>query len=81
MKTDKRTIGEVVDMLKEERDELRLKIHLGTMEARDEWSQLEKKWQLFTSRLTTDGLDEDLSSIADELEEAYHRIRSSLPAG
>jgi uncharacterized protein YrzB (UPF0473 family) len=36
--------------LKQKRDELRLKIHLASKEAQDEWDELEEKMQEFSSR-------------------------------
>jgi hypothetical protein len=34
-----------IDNLKKERDELNVKMHLASMEVRDEWEEIEKKWQ------------------------------------
>jgi len=39
----KKRIAEMVKDLKQERDELRVKVHLAKMEASDEWKQLEAK--------------------------------------
>lgn len=36
-------IGEMLDDLKQQRDQLRLKIELGKLEANEEWVKLEKK--------------------------------------
>ena len=53
---------DLMDELKQKRDELRLKIHLGSKEAQDEWQELEKKMQDFSSRAelgkTGEGLGE-----------------------
>ena len=35
----------LVDVLRQQRDELNVKVHLASMEVRDEWEELEKKWQ------------------------------------
>jgi hypothetical protein len=46
-------MGEFDDLvadLKQKRDELRLKIHLASKEAQDEWEELEEKMQEFSSR-------------------------------
>ena len=37
-------VEEMVEKLKVERDELRVKLHLAKMEASDEWQELEHKW-------------------------------------
>lgn len=34
----------VLSFLKRQRDELKLKMHLGSKEAREQWEMLEKKW-------------------------------------
>ena len=41
----------LVDELEQQRDELLLKIHLAKAEARDEWEELEDKWQNLQQRL------------------------------
>ena len=43
---------DVLATLKQERDELALKIHLGKKEAADEWETLEAKWHEITARNT-----------------------------
>ncbi|MCZ6867953.1 MAG: hypothetical protein O7G84_00445, partial [Gammaproteobacteria bacterium] len=69
------------------RDELRVQIHLATMEAKDEWEELEKKWQQLEPRLAQakDGIVETsrtvgagLEVVAEELGAAYRRIRERL---
>ena len=35
---------DMMEELKEERDELRVKLHLAKMETSDEWQELEHKW-------------------------------------
>ena len=37
-------IEEMVEKLKQERDELGVKLHLAKMEASEEWQELERKW-------------------------------------
>ena len=51
MAISKEGLASLVGKLKQERDELRLKIHLGTMEAKEEWSGLERKWETLETRL------------------------------
>ena len=41
--------------LKQVRDEIELKIHLAAADARDEWHDLEKKWDRFRGRVDTVG--------------------------
>ena len=73
---------DLMDELKQKRDELRLKIHLGSKEAQDEWQDLEKKMQDFSSRAelgkTGEGLGEALGQLGNELKRGYQRIRDAI---
>ena len=87
MAISKDDLAEIVAKLREERDELRVRAHLATMEAKDEWDELEKKWQHVESRLaaTKDDVADasravgaGIEVIAEELGTAYRRIRDRL---
>lgn len=41
----KERVGDIVAKLREERDEVKVKIHLAKMEANDEWHELENKFE------------------------------------
>jgi hypothetical protein len=79
---------DVLAKLKQERDELALKMHLGKKEAVDEWERLETKWHEFTARKippVEDAVDEStvgvglaLELAAEELKSGYERIRKLL---
>jgi len=78
-------MGEFEDLvadLKQKRDELRLKIHLASKEAQDEWEELEEKMQDFSSKAelgkTTEGLGNALGKLGQELKLGYKRIRSAI---
>ena len=43
-------MGELLDELKQQRDELKLRSHLFNLEVKDEWEDLEGKWQHFKSQ-------------------------------
>ena len=90
MEFSKENLAEVWAKLRQERDELRVKMHLGTMEAKEEWDELEKKWQRFESKAaeakdqvveTSREVGEGVELIAKELGAAYHRIRDGLRDG
>jgi SMC interacting uncharacterized protein involved in chromosome segregation len=90
MDISKENLTEVCARLRQERDELRMRIHLGTMEAKEEWEELEKKWQHFESQLAekrdevveaSRGVSEAVELIAKELGAAYRRIREGLREG
>ena len=42
---------EAIDKLREERDELRVQMHLAAAEVRDEFEELEEKWSQLETRL------------------------------
>lgn len=44
-KPQKESEESVVSFLRRQRDELKLKAHLGSKEARDQWEKLEEKWK------------------------------------
>lgn len=78
---------EIVSRLRQERDEIRLKMHLAKAEIRDEWETLEGKWEHLEDRLASvagetreagKGVGTAFGIVADELGEAYRRIRSKL---
>ncbi|NGP52589.1 hypothetical protein [Thioalkalivibrio sp. XN8] len=78
---------QVLERLRRERDELRVQMELGKAEFRDEWSELEKKWERLESRLSGAAKEAKESSedvgaafgvLTDELAQAYRNIRSRL---
>ena len=73
---------DMVADLKQKRDELRLKIHLGSKEAQDEWEELEEKMQQLTSRAelgrTGEGAGDALGKLGQELKLGYKRIRNAI---
>ena len=44
-------IEELVERLKQERDELGVKLHLAKMEANEEWQELERKWSKLEAKV------------------------------
>ena len=81
------TYKAVVDTLKQERDELNVKMHLASLEVRDEWQEVEKKWEHAQSKArqltkasgqSAHELGEAFSLLGDELKETYRRLRKTL---
>jgi hypothetical protein len=70
------------DDLKRVRDEIMLKIHLGSMEAQDEWADLEKRWKTFREKAEIDRTAGEMGStvkqLGSDLKAAYERIRKAL---
>jgi SMC interacting uncharacterized protein involved in chromosome segregation len=73
--------------LRATRDELRVRLHLGKLDAQDQWEQIEKQWQQVESKLKVAGetgreVAEDLGEAAslavEELKEGYAKLRKLL---
>jgi 5'-deoxynucleotidase YfbR-like HD superfamily hydrolase len=75
-------IDDLLDELKQKRDELRVQIDLASKEARDEWRELEKKMDEFAHRAklkeTGEGVGKALQQVGEELQRGYERIREAL---
>lgn len=72
------------DTLLQQRDELRVKLHLAKADARDEWEALEKKWaeaQVKFSQLqqsaeeSRGGIEAAARLLGEEIQKGYERIR------
>jgi len=82
-------IDDLIDELKQKRDELRVQIHLASKEVQDEWDDLEKKMEHFSGQAkqfadeaklkeTGSGLGEALGQLGHELKLGYQRIRDAI---
>lgn len=87
MSEKKEIIEELVDSLRQERDELRVKLHLAKLDASDEWKELEKKWARLESKAKVLGdvaaaESEDIISAAkllgEEVREGFKNIARRL---
>jgi hypothetical protein len=83
----KQELKKILAYLKQERDEINLKLHLGEQELRDEMEDLEKQWQELRQRgdkvlSAADESSEDvvaaLSLLGNEIKASYEKIRDSL---
>jgi hypothetical protein len=80
--------AELLAKLRQERDELALKMHLGKKEAAAEWEKLEATWHEITARSvppmeeapdeTSVGVGLAFELAAEELKKGYERIRKLL---
>jgi hypothetical protein len=68
--------------IKKLRDELQLKMHLASMEMKEEWRELEDKWQKFSSKTgleeSASALGGSLEALGEELKNSYKRFRAGL---
>ena len=86
--TDRETdLDELLEKLKQGRDELNVKIHLGKAEAKDLWHETEDKWRHLRSQLDeinddTGDVAKDVGAaamlIAEEIKEGYERLKKML---
>jgi SMC interacting uncharacterized protein involved in chromosome segregation len=73
--------------LQSTRDELRVKLHLGKMDAQEQWEQIEKQWSHVESKLKAVGeagretageVGEAASLAVDEMKAGYEKLRKLL---
>jgi len=77
---------ELIDDLKQKRDELRVQMNLGRRELEDEveeeWREFQQKLDRFSAKAelkeTRDEIAEELSELADDLKRGYQRIRKAF---
>ena len=73
---------ELFEELERLRDEIHLKLHLASMDARVEWEKLEARWQDFRSKAELDETKEEIGDAANELykelRKGYERFRKAL---
>jgi hypothetical protein len=80
-------IHELISGLKQQRDELGVRMHLAGSEAKQEWNRLDDKVNQLTHRFdplkhavgeTADDLWVSLKLLGEELQHGFERIRKSL---
>ncbi len=80
---------DLIEELKQKRDELRVQINLASKEARDEWQELEAKMEDFTAKAkgfadeaglgeTGEGVGKALGEVGRELKLGYERILKAI---
>ena len=75
-------VHKMTEELKQNYDEIKLKVHLGSKEAQDEWTELQDRWNHFESQANLKKSKEDLGDafeiLGSELKDAFNRIRKAL---
>lgn len=80
-------LAALIAKLKQQRDDLAVRIHLGKAEAQEEWDKVTAKLDELTSeyeplkgaiRETSDNVFAALKLVAGEVQEGFERIRKSL---
>jgi len=84
MSERKEQLQSLIQRLETERDELRMKVGLAKLEAREEWQELEGKLDRLRGRMkrlkdeageATDDIGDAFELLGDEIKEGYNRIR------
>ena len=87
MATIEQDIKAIIETIKTQRDELKVRMHLANAEINDEWVEMGKKWEEMKtkdSKLkasagdTSVALVNDLKKIGNDLKEGYERMKKVL---
>lgn len=75
-------IDDILEDLKQRRDELRVQVHLASKDLQDEWEELEGKMKEFSERAqieaTAEGIGDALGGLGHELKLGYERLRDAI---
>jgi vacuolar-type H+-ATPase subunit D/Vma8 len=75
-------VEKMLAVLKQKRDELEVQTRLGSMEAKQQWEELEKQWKDFAAKAevekTTEGVSDALNRLGNELKNGYERLKKAL---
>ncbi len=78
------TSEKLYKQLETDRDQLKLQLHLLSMQAREEWEKLEQQREKLRNKLanlskdSADDAADKFKHLADEVREGYQRIKKSL---
>lgn len=73
-------MSKTIDELKTIRDELKVKMHLAGMEAKNEWEQLEPRLNALEKRIEQDGQKAlaAASDLVEELTDAFRKLKDKV---
>jgi hypothetical protein len=80
-------LQKLVEDVRRQRDEIRVRLHLAKADAKDEWERLEHTWQHMRAKMTVVGREAGktaeevgaaLRLAAEELRRGYGRVRKLL---
>lgn len=83
----KQKYNDVLENLKKERDEVKVKVHLASLEVQEEWQEIEEKWDKFKFKLgqlqkeagkTAHEIGDALELLGKEIKEGYRRFKRLL---
>ena len=73
------SVEDAFDTLKQQRDELRVKMHLAGMELHDEWEEMEKQWEHLVVK--KDQLQRELEPTVDDARVAWLMLKDEIVEG
>lgn len=85
--TEQSKLDGMLRKLETERDELRVKLNLAKMDAKDEWDDVEKKMEALKGRMkvvseeakeASGDVGAAIDVLADEVKEGFSRLRKML---
>ena len=79
MNDQRSELDKLVGTLQRERDELRVKVHLAKADARDQWAELERKWQAVEAKLPE--LKKEVGSAAGNVVAALQLAMKEIQKG
>ena len=80
-------LDRLIDDVKRQRDEIRVRLHLAKAEAKEEWERLETKWEHVRGKMgvvgreagkTAQEVGTALNLAVEELRRGYERVRKLL---
>lgn len=87
MSKDRNLLSRTINSLKQQRDEIRLQLHLAELEVKEEWDELEKKWNSLNDQYkplknavgeSSEQVWESVKALAGELNTSYKRVGKAL---
>lgn len=72
-------IEEMIESLKQQRDEMRVQIHLAKAEVRDEFAELEQKIEALKTK--ADNIRHEAGEVSDDVFEATKRVGAEIKSG
>ena len=80
-------LDDLINKLKQERDELKLQVHLASMDAKDEYNRISDKVDQLSAQYdpvkdaveeTAENVFSALGMVADELKAGFQRVRKAV---
>ena len=73
-------MSKTIDELKTLRDEIKVKLHLASMDAKNEWEQLAPKLEALEKRIDQEGQKavDATSGLIDDLASAFKKLKDKL---